>query len=695
MSLNTSQIAGLFLLIMAVRAFTLSDAGAQELKSIRDTLPAAIKEDIRSRQKTLSERILSERDISIMATPTGEADFVRLIQTLPGVASGSDGSTTYYVRGGNLGGNLQTLDGVPIYGCSHLIGLTTTYPADIVSDAEFQVGGFTSEEGNLSSSHIKLHSKDGSFDRFSAKTQISNFLLGGSISTPLKKDKLSLLASARFSPAQYEYNAISGLIDSPALTIREAGALIYDLYAKLKYRTSPHGDLSLSVFHSMDSYDFLMPDESRDKMAWTNLIAILNYEARWNGKNTLVTSVSFNQFTSHQGMIKTLGETRNDLLIRSSIDELTLQSCGISQIRQNTRLQYGLKGRYARFNPGSARMLETTGLLPKTSSPLTDNTSTHFIGTLHGQCEIGETTRHLLRTAARLNYHNHRVTPEFSILARMRLLPILGVELTGDYLTQYWHTLEGTPLGWSLDMIVPSSDALLPEHTRQAYGGLYADSGKHHFSAGCYYKDMHGLTYYADATRIFDAAAAGWADNINIGSGISRGIELMYEKTGQVLKGRFTYTWSKTDRLFPDLNEGLPFPAKYDRRHILNATASVRVLSNDRLDLTLGSLFTWQSGHWETVTAGSWIDNNFINGPIELSFYTSLNNYEMPPYIRCDLSAEFAFKGGKHPQTLNLGCYNILNRHNPFSLSYDTATGQWQQVSLLPIMPSLKYSVSF
>ena len=128
---------------------------------------------------------------------------------------------------------------------------------------------------------------------------------------------------------------------------------------------------------------------------------------------------------------------------------------------------------------------------------------------------------------------------------------------------------------------------------------------------------------------------------------------------------------------------------------MFNGTASLKIISNDKLDLSLGGLFTYQSGHWETVIAGYWGDDNFITGPVEQSFYTSLNNYRMPPYIRCDLSAEFAFKGGKRPQTLNLGCYNILNRHNPFALSYDTQTGQWQQISLLPIMPSLKYSISF
>lgn len=675
--------------------FLAFSAQAQEFKPIRDTLPAAVKEDSRSRQKTLSERLITARDFSVFASPTGEGDFVKLVQTLPGVASGSDGSSAYYVRGGNLGGNLQTLDGVPIYGSAHLIGLTTAYAADIIEAAEFQVGGFTSEEGNLSASHIKLRSKDGSYRDLSAKAQVSNLLLGGVISTPLKKDRLSLIASARVSPAQWEFNAIAPRLQSSGLSIRHAGAAIYDLYAKVKYRASERDVLSLSVFHSMDGYDFLMQDQSRDKMSWTNTVAILGYDTRWK-RSTLNASASFNHYANGQGMIKTLAQTRNDLLIRSSINEWTLQAKIISPVGRVMRIQYGLKGRYAIFNPGSARILETTGVFPKTSSPLSDNTSSQLIAMLHGQWEAGEDTRHLLRIATRLNYNNGGgFAPEFSVLARVRALPFLGFELTGDYLTQYYHMLEGVPLGWSLDMLVPSTKVLRPEQTRQLYGGLYADAGQHHFSTGYYYKDMKNLVWYADATKLFDAGLAGWSENIDIGTGTSRGFEVMYEKMGDIFKGHLAYTWSRTDRLFPDLNKGMPFPAKYDRRHIFNATASVRIVSNDRMDLILGGLFTYQSGHWETVVAGYWKDSNFITGPVEQFFYTALNNYQMPPYIRCDLSAEFVFKGGKHPQTLNLGCFNILNRHNPFSLSYDTDTNEWKQVSLLPIMPSLKYSISF
>ena len=139
---------------------------------------------------------------------------------------------------------------------------------------------------------------------------------------------------------------------------------------------------------------------------------------------------------------------------------------------------------------------------------------------------------------------------------------------------------------------------------------------------------------------------------------------------------------------------GVTFPAKFDRRHILNATASLTVADNEKRSIALTGLFTLQSGHWETVAAGEYPAVTFFGQQYALDYFTSVNNYEMPPYIRLDLGCSFKFKT-RHPQELNLGIYNVLNRHNPFSIIYDDRSREWRQVSLLPIMPSFNYQVTF
>ena len=44
---------------------------------------------------------INTADLRRTASPMGEADPIKFIQTLPGVATGMEGSSAYYVRGGN------------------------------------------------------------------------------------------------------------------------------------------------------------------------------------------------------------------------------------------------------------------------------------------------------------------------------------------------------------------------------------------------------------------------------------------------------------------------------------------------------------------------------------------------------------------------------------------------------------------
>lgn len=45
--------------------------------------------------------------------------------------------------------------------------------------------------------------------------------------------------------------------------------------------------------------------------------------------------------------------------------------------------------------------------------------------------------------------------------------------------------------------------------------------------------------------------------------------------------------------------------------------------------------------------------------------------------------------------TLNVGIYNVLNRHSVYSVTYDTIERKWKQISLFPIMPSFSWTMDF
>lgn len=678
-----------------VLALYLSISVKAQVGSKIDTLPPALKVDVLRNQMITSEVLIKAEECSQLASPIGEADYVKYLQTLPGIAIGSDGASSYYVRGGNMGGNVQTIDGVPLYGTSHLIGLTTPYPSEVMSFADFQIGGFSSEDINVSSSHLKLYSRDCQFNKTLAKASASPFLIGGFCSTPIIRSKLSMIASARVSPAAFGYKSIAGMIDSSAVNIKDLNAIIYDLYSKFQFKVDSEKDLSLTLFHSMDSYNFISSKGSKDVMAWNNCLAILKFHSPFGKKRFIDLNLSFNHYCNSQGMLKLIGQTSNDLQIKSLLDEATIGASVSTEPGKRIIGKYGVLIRTARFNPGSAQTLKSSGLFQKSSSPLVNNINWSTIGTVHGQLEFVN-AHTMFRLAGRLNYYNIcGIVPEVSALIHYSFFKYLGFEGSADYLARFLHNLEGSPLGWSIDMIVPPSQLLKPERTCQLYSGLFSGFGEHHLSIGAYYKTMDNLTYYSDAEGLFNSASAGWADKIIVGSGTSKGVELNYTKSGKILNCRFAYTWSKTDRLFGNLNDSSAFPAKYDRTHVFNAAFALMMLERKRNTIRLSGQFTYQSGHWETVPAGSFWDDNPFTGIIEQDFYTSLNNYRMPAYIRCDIGVELHFCKRKHDHSIVAGIYNLLNRHNPFSIAYDTDKSEWKLLSLLPIMPNIKYSIIF
>ena len=66
-------------------------------------------------------------------------------------------------------------------------------------------------------------------------------------------------------------------------------------------------------------------------------------------------------------------------------------------------------------------------------------------------------------------------------------------------------------------------------------------------------------------------------------------------------KGRTTgwigYTWSKTTRQFDSINNGISFPAKYDRRHDLSIVATYNLSKK----WTLSGVFDYATGNTVTL----------------------------------------------------------------------------------------------
>ena len=144
-------------------------------------------------------------------------------------------------------------------------------------------------------------------------------------------------------------------------------------------------------------------------------------------------------------------------------------------------------------------------------------------------------------------------------------------------MSQYIHLLCNSNLSMPSDLWVPVTSRIRPMRSRQSAAGFFYDPGKYEFSVEGYYKSMDNVLEYKDGASYL-GMATGWEDKVCMGTGWAYGVEFMVQKKIGKTTGWIGYTWAKSMRKFDregmEINDGRPFPAKYDRRHDLSATVT-------------------------------------------------------------------------------------------------------------------------
>lgn len=661
---------------------------AQQSTVWRDTLQAAVKTDMRRIEASLGRLQTGLEGILGVVSPMGEGDPIRWAQGLPGVTTGADGTTAMYVRGGGAGNNLFSLDGVSVYGYSHILGLTTIVPTQVIESAELGKGGFDGMESNFTAAHLRVITKAPS-ETQKVGFAVNNFLAGASAEGPIG-GRLSYIASFRISPLTWEYRAFKGILPGLFGGLENFGASVGDAYAKLHYRIDDRNSLTASFLGSQDHYGFDLSDNSHELMGWHNLLGLVKYRHEEN-RTLLEVTTSANHYGSLQEQDKVYREVDNYLSLRSTLIEYGLLANMMHRLgkKDRIRLGEGINIRYARFSPG--QIGEQTKLTEV------------LLGSAWLQAEYQIPTKLTLKVSARYNYYRNfdlhpsvllpyrksgeRNDPEISALAKWYFIPGLALEATYDRLVQYYHTLEGLPVGWSIDMLVPTGETVMPEISQQGCVGLSGQFGTHSFSLGGFFKQMENLIYYKYSQALFSGALSAWENDVELGNGRSYGLEALYEYQHNDWYTRVSYTLSRTTREnFPSFYEGRPFHARFDRMHVLNATARWRGFS---------ATLILQSGHWENGAAETY-ELPYLEEPTWMAnYYSGVNNYHMPTVFRLDLGWQKRFATGRVEHTVNIGVCNVTNHFNPFLLFFDTRTESWKEIALLPILPNFSYKVEF
>lgn len=672
-----------------------------ELKTIEIVADEAERIEDRSRMSTINIPIEQIKKVPALL---GEVDVLKVLQLLPGVKSGGEGTSGLYVRGGGPDQNLILLDGAPIYNASHLFGFFSTFNADAIKNVELTKGGFPARYGGRLSSVIDITMKEGNMRKYNVEGSIGLVASRILIEGPIWKDKTSFIFTARRT---YIDKLTRPIVRAATRGEGDGGYYFYDLNLKVNHKISDRDRLFLSGYKGGDNFSIATGSSLTGGtgysyyLKWGNILGSARWNHVFNSRLFCNTNATYTQyrFGLGNGISDYVNDTKQNTDYFSGIKDWAFKVNFDFMPNPNHYIKYGLNYIYHTFEPG-AEHYKTQGFEPNSDS--TRGNANIYAHELNLYFEDDWK----INSRIKINYGLHAagffvqdnfyksLQPRFS--GRYLLHNNWSIKASYASMMQCIHLLSNSNVGLPTDLWVPATKLIRPQTSYQGAVGVAKSlkNNTYEFSTEAYYKLMNNIIDYLDGAD-FIGGSTDWEKKVGQGKGWSYGAEFLIQKKKGKYTGWIGYTLSWTNRQINNVNDGKVYPYKYDRRHDISVVNIYKI--SNKADIAL----TWVYG---TGNAISLPLQSYATAPMPgidpqlAQYYGSKNNYRMAAYHRMDISINRHKKKKWGRVTWSFGAYNVYSRQNPYFLYFKTnnlGVTQLRQVSLFPFIPSISYNFKF
>jgi outer membrane receptor for ferrienterochelin and colicin len=660
----------------------------------------------------------------------GETDLMKSLQFVPGVQNTSEGKSDISVRGGSPDQNLILLDGIPVYNPNHVFGFLSVFNTDALKKVTLYKSNFPARFGGRLSSVVDVTTKDGNKERFSGSATIGLPTFKFNVEGPIVKDRTSFTFSARRTYMDLLADAINKWFikdDSQS----SANFFFHDLNAKIHHKIDDRTFFYLSAYNGNDKLEQKTAgiedrktahNASTEKWDWGNTIVSGKLSRIFSPNLFFKGSITYNRYSfrintddSYINANDSLGvqQASRNFLFSSGIKDYSVSGDFEYTPAYNHAVKFGTAFTFHDFNP------EVISLTSKSDTLIVaDNTPRHVYSresALYAEDDWDISQKMSLNAGLRFSLFNvdnkTYVATDPRLSLRYLLTEKLALQAGYSLMQQYVHLLSSNSVTLQTDLWVPVTEKVKPMQSSQYSAGVFYELSEWVFlSLEAYGKDMWNVIEYKDGIS-YTGVSAGWESKVEAGIGRAYGLEFSAEKREGRLTGILSYTLSKSERKFDNINFGEWFPAKYDRRHVLNVLLSYKI--NNKFDFT--AAWTSHSGDRITLPMMTYVHpyvpdaNVFPYLPeydgrgFDLLELDHRNNYRMADYHRLDLGINYTFARKKNRYSvLNLSIYNACNRMNPYKIIMESDLDEnkdyihkLKQITLFPIIPSLSYTYHF
>ncbi len=648
---------------------------------------------------------LDVKTINRIPALLGEVDIIKAIQLLPGVQATSEGSTGFSVRGGNSDQNLIILDEATVYNASHLMGFFSVFNNDAIKDVTLYKGDIPAAYGGRLSSLLDVRMKDGNAKKFKATGGIGTVSSRLTLEGPIIRDKTTFVASGRrtyadlFLPFAKDKN------------IRDNQLYFYDFNLKITHILDENNRLYFSGYAGRDIFK-----NSFAKMGFGNQTASLRWNHLFSSKLFLNVSLIYSKFDYNIG---TPEGDASSFLWNSMMRDYSARFDFTYYLNTHNTLRYGAVSTFHEFFPGTAKGLGNESLITEFKLPTQYAFEHGFYGSNEQKVGSKLTLKYGLRLSVFQNvgpgtyyrfdnlYHpidsivyakRDFFNTYFGLEPRFSFAYVLDKKssLKGHFshTMQYLALSQNSTAGTPLDVWFPSTPNVKPQVADQVSIGYFRNFIKNTFetSVELYYKKVNKVIDFRDhASLLLNQYIEG---EVRVGTGTSYGVEMLVRKNEGKLGGWISYTYSKSWRKIPEINDGKRYPAPYDKPHTVN------VVLNYTLSKRIETSATWVYATGLPVTFPT---GRAVIGNVIIPIYSDRNAYRMPDYHRLDLSISLKGKekaGKKWNGDWNLSVYNAYNRKNAWSINFETDPADPNKTYavktyLFSVIPAITYNFKF
>ena len=688
----------------------------------RDTLDESVvtaRVDPRRNSTQTGLKRIDSRDLNSGFALFSTPDLIKTLQMQPGVSSGTELLSGFYVHGGDGSDNLFLLDGVPIYQVSHLIGLFSSFNTDVVGSLDFYKSGFPARYGSKMSSVVDVTTRDGDFHDYHGTFALG--LIDGrfQLEGPLWKGKTSFNVGLRRTWMETVTVPIFAMMNRTNKPDRQNARYAFsDLNARVTHKFSETNRLSANFYvgrdvvrylssnvsEAYDEYNNYIKEQSNVNISfgWGNILGSLNWSndisdrlsmrniVYYSGSNSSL-EFSFEEVDAYNNMIKN-GEYNT-----SDVHNIGIKSDWFHDLTPKQKLRYGGTFQYHIYAPDATDKTDIFyGGISLTIPAYADSLKYGTIeASLYAEDEIAVTDRFSLNAGLRYTLYSASGKTWHSLEPRLAMKYTLNDRLTAKAsyteMSQPTHLISSVYIDLPTNSWLPSTSEIRPSRSREVAGGLYSELGHHlHLNVEGWYKHMYNLLEYAGSYNVFPPLT-GWESSYRTGMGRSWGAELDFGFDNGRTEANIYYTLSWSQRKFNDFYHSW-YQDRNDNRHKL--TLMARHKFGKRFELY---------GAWNYHSGGRVTIATHEMGPEGTEIYTVPNNVKLPDYHRLDLG--FNFKKNTKRGNLsiwNLSVYNAYCRANPITafvegkyLDQQVVSYYGMGVGIIPIIPTFSYTLKF